>query len=463
MFAVLPSGFPKLQFAVQNLRKISIERPPDVRALGVRLRAQYKSARASGYKSLLMSSMRKIPFAYFMDVQPCLSELESTLVSRYWAEALPAAMRQARRSKRWYSPIFFTYCQQFHLQSSDFRDFASRALSALDLHSDDLYVQRMQRLQKDLSFFQPNRVGPILAIALLESSKTMSQALEANFLWPEFVDTPMGEHTFSCALDLGPRTMMKPDLIDRILKWSRNGEQPRYPAQRVQLANALLDPWYGVGAPEATKTQLVNYFVKHYRDPRLLGPGNPGHQWQGVSQKAIDTMRRWLAGDTLRGFMQILERTADSIWRYRQKFWMAYYDAGHIEEAWLVLGDEAALRARQIFTNQPAMTYGRFTGGATAQQSVLLLKMGGLVFSEWSHNGSLRAFYDRNPQAPSLYAKFYNGNELREPVSLDFHDGQNMNPQLTHAASDYGTWQRKARDFINRETGQYLGDKAITL
>jgi hypothetical protein len=109
------------------------------------------------------------------------------------------------------------------------------------------------------------------------------------------------------------------------------------------------------------------------------------------------------------------------------------------------------------------MTYGRFTGGATAQQSVLLLKMGGLVFSEWSHNGSLRAFYDRNPRAPSLYAKFYNGSELREPVSLDFHDGQNMNPQLTHAASDYGTWQRKARDFINRETGLYLGDKAITL
>jgi hypothetical protein len=189
MFAALPTGFPKLQFAVQNLRKISVERPPDVRALGVRLRAQYKSARAIGYKSLLMSSIRKVPFAYFMDVQPCLSELESVLVSRYWGEALPIAMKQARRSKRWYSPIFFTYCQQFHLQSTDFRDFATKALSALDLQSDDLYVQRMQRLQKDLSFFQPNRVGPILASALLESSKTMSQALEANFLWPEFIDT----------------------------------------------------------------------------------------------------------------------------------------------------------------------------------------------------------------------------------------------------------------------------------
>lgn len=463
MFAVLPAGFPKLKFAVQNLRKISVERPPDVRALSVRLRAQYRNASTSGYTSLFMSSIRKIPFAYFMDVQPCISELEPTLVSRYWEVALPAAMRQTRRSKRWYAPIFFTYCQQFHLQSSDFRDFATRALFALDLRSDDLYVLQMQKLQKDLSFFQPNRVGPRLASALLESSRTMSQALEANFLWPDFVDTPLGEHAFSCALDLGPTAMMKPEAIDRILKWSRNGEQPRYPALRVQLANSLLVPWHGIGAPEAIKTQLVNYFIRHYRDPRLLSPSNPGHHWQGVSQKAVDTIRCWLAGDTLRGFMQILERTADSIWRYRQKFWMAYYDAGHIEEAWLVLGDEAALRARQLFTNQPSMTYGRFNGGATVQQSVLLIKMGGLVFSEWSHNGSLRAFYDRNPQAPCLYAKFYNGNELREPVSLDFHGRQNMNPQLTHAASDYGTWQRKARDFINRETGIYLGDKAIVL
>ena len=463
MFAVLPAGFPKLQFAVQNLRKISIERPPDVRALVVRLRAQYKNARASGYTGLLMSSIRKMPFAYFLDVQPCISELEPSLVRRYWGEALPAAMRQTRRSKRWYAPIFFTYCQQFHFQSTEFRDFATRALSALDLQSDDLYVLRMQRLQKDLLFFQPNRVGPMLASVLIESPRTLSQALEANFLWPEFVDTPLGEHTFSCALGIGPKTMMKPEVIDRVLKWSRNGEQPRYPALRVQLANALLVPWHGIGAPEPIKTQLVNFFVKHYRDPRLLGPGNSGHQWQGVSQKAIDTIRRWLAGDTLRGFMQILERTADSIWRYRQKFWMAYYDAEHIEEVWLVLGDEAALRARQLFTNQPSMTYARFTGGATAQQSVLLIKMGGLVFSEWSHSGSLRAFYDRNPQAPSFYVPLYNGNELREPVSLDFHDGQNVNPQLTHAASDYGTWQRKARDFINRETGLYLGDKAITL
>ena len=215
--------------------------------------------------------------------------------------------------------------------------------------------------------------------------------------------------------------------------------------------------------PATTKAVLVNYFVKHYHDPRLLGPGNAGHHWQGVSQQAIDTLRRWLAGDTLRGFLQVLERTADLIWRYRQKFWMAYYDAGYLEEAWLVLGDEANLQARQLFVNQSSISYGRFTGGATPQQSVLLLKIGGLIFSEWSHSGSLRAYRDSDLSAPSLYGSEYHGNDLREAVSMDFHDGQNMNPQLSHHASDNGTWQRKARDFINRETGLYLSDRVIIL
>ena len=463
MFAALPAGFPKLQFVMQNLRTIAVERPPDIRAIGVRLRAQYRSARASGYKSLLVSSIRKLPFAYYLDVQPCLKEVEPALVTRYWSEALPNAMQQARRSKRWFKPIFFTYCQHFNLKSDDFREFAVSALSALEPRADDLFVKRMQRLQTELTFFQPNRVGSVLASALVDSKKTLNQALEENFLWPEFIDTPMGEHIFSCVLALGGRSLMGQDAIDKVLKWSRNAHQPRYPDLRVQLANALLVPWSSNSAPETIKSMLVNYFVKYYRDPRLIGPGNPGHQWQGVSQRAIDTVRRWLAGDTLRGFMQILERTADSIWLYRQKFWMAYYDAGHIEEAWLVLGDEAAMRARQMFANQPTMTYGRFSGGATPQQSVLLLKIGGLVFSEWSHNGSLRAFRESSTGAPTLYRSLYNGYDLREPESLDFHDGQNVNPQLTHAASDHGTWQRKARDFINRETGLYLATRAITL
>jgi hypothetical protein len=319
----------------------------------------------------------------------------------------------------------------------------------------------MQQLQSERSFFSPDKVGSKLAESLLNPKMSFDQALADNFLWPEFINTALGRHTFISAMELGPQVLSSEPAIDRLLTWSRSGLQARYPEARVQLADALLTPWSHRSPPESVKSKLLNYFVKHYHDPRLLSAANPGHHWQGVSTKARDVIRKWLTGDTLRGFMRILEDTADQIWTFRQKFWMAYYDAGHIDEAWLVLGDHAAMRARQMFSNQPTMTYGRFTGGATPEQSVLLLKFGGLVFTEWSHNGSLRAFHDNASDAPDLYQRLYHGAELRNVVSLDFHNGELQNPQLTHAASGNGHWQRKARDFINRQSGIYISDRDI--
>ena len=449
--------------AVQNLRRVSIENPPDIASIAQRLRKQYRKSRTAGYRDLPLGLIRKLPYAYFVPGQDCLTEQEPELVRMYWQEFLPAAMDQPRRAKRWFTPLFFMYCQDFNPVAVEFRTYAQNVLNALGIGAGDASIERMRDLQKRLSFFQPNLVGPLLGSSLLNTGKRVLDGLEANLLWPESLNTRLVEHAFASALSLGPQAMMRPEAIDRVLDWSRNAAQPRYPHLRISLANSMLLPWDRARAPDSIKSKLVTYFVKHYHDPRLLGPANPGHQWQGVSQDAVATVRRWLAGDTLRGFLQILQRTADEIWQYREKFWMAYYDAGYVEEAWLVLGDQAALQARQIFGNQPSMTYGRFTGGATPQQSVLLLKIGGLVFSEWSHNGSLRAYRDNDPKAPRLYDQRYHGVDLRDPVSLDFHRGQNERPQLTHAASSYGTWQRKARDFINRETNQYLSDRAIVL
>lgn len=461
MFASLPSGFPRLDLAIQSMGKITIETPPDTRGLATRLRAQYQGARKSAYAELLLSAVRKLPFAYFIDAEPCLISTDRDLVNRYWSQDLPAALAQNRRAKRWFAPLFFTYCQTFDLQLPEFNTFASNLLSRLQNFTDDPYVKRMQQLQSERSFFSPDSVGPTLAESLLNPKVSFEQAMAENFLWPEFINTPLARHTFLSALNLGPTTLISEAAIDRVLVWSRAGAQPRYPEARIMLAEALLTPWIKKTPPDAVRTKLLNYFVKHYLDPRLITSGNPGHHWQGVSEKARDVVRRWLAGDTLRGFVRILEDTADSIWTFRQKFWMAYYDAGHIDEAWLVLGDRAAMRARQMFVNQPTMTYARFMGGAAPEQSVLLLKFGGLIFTEWSHNGSLRAFHDSAIDAPNLYKKLYHGDDLRNVVSLDFHNGELLNPQLTHAASNHGTWQRKARDFINRQSGIYLSDRDI--
>jgi len=61
--------------------------------------------------------------------------------------------------------------------------------------------------------------------------------------------------------------------------------------------------------------------------------------------------------------MRVLEQTADDIWSYRQKFWMAYYSAGHIQEAWLALGYQAAWIAKRLQADAQGMGYGRLESG----------------------------------------------------------------------------------------------------
>ena len=84
-----------------------------------------------------------------------------------------------------------------------------------------------------------------------------------------------------------------------------------------------------------------------------------------------------------------------------------------------------------------------------------------MIFMEWSHNGSLRACAHTDANVPAMYLPEYRGEELREVASYDFHNGQNQRPELRHMNSEGGTWQRKARDFIEKHTGVRLSDKAI--
>jgi hypothetical protein len=141
---------------------------------------------------------------------------------------------------------------------------------------------------------------------------------------------------------------------------------------------------------------------------------------------------------------------------------MAYYNAGHVDEVWLALGRNARLQARNIDTLRTSRSYATLSGvGVKRQHSLLLIKIGGIVFSEWSHDGSLRAHPEGEPASPQLYLSAYDGEELRAPGSMDFHSGRLGQPQLIHAGSDRGYWQRIARDFINRHTGIYLRDLEI--
>jgi hypothetical protein len=297
---------------------------------------------------------------------------------------------------------------------------------------------------------------------------SMRDVLARMKLWAGFLDEPIAQEAFAGAMRAPDDVLSSPPVIDRVKMWScaeatgiRGSSVLRYPDARVALAEGLVRPWLRGRPSDAVRTGLASFLIRHYGDPRLLSDVHAGHYWQGVSSPTVNTVQRWLVGDTLRGFVRLLQLTADEIWRYRERFWMAYHDQGAVEEAWLALGSNAALRAQYELGKTGWAQYGRLVSGAAADQSVLFLRIGQIVFMEWSHNGSLRACAHDDPHLPAMYQPEYRADELREVISMDFHNGMNERPQLTHAGSDRGTWQRKARDFIADHTGVTLSDQAI--
>ena len=462
MFTPLPQSMSKLEAAVQLLDDPGLQPPPpDMLEIGERLRKVYARARSNGYTDISRSELRKLPFAYWASSSPVLTHVEPDLVSQYWDIHLPQALTASpRRAKRWLAPLFFVYCERFSQKDSEFLAFASRLVRAIQM-AQGLFAQRMQFLQSEYRFFNPIEAPNRLAnFFFLSRTKALDALLSDLQLWPGFLASEFGSAVFKAGLGASVESLRDSQTVHRLLDWARRGQVKVVKTDlRITFANALLSCWVGRKPVESLKNVLVDHFLKEYGDPRFQS--HLHYQWDGVSQQAKGVILNWLTGDTLRGFMKLLQRTADDIWQYRQKFWMAYYERGYIDEAWMALGDTAWWAAQSLKADEKGMGCARLDGGAASNQSVLILKIGGLVFTEWSHNGSLRAYREGSPEAPTLYKSSYHGADLRSATSLDFHDGMNMNPELRHMNAEGGTWQRKARDFIRRQTNVHLSDSEI--
>lgn len=459
LFVALPKAFPSLEQIARDMGGVTVTPPPPMEEIGKRLRVIFERSQHDQYRGLSRVELRRLPFSYWVEGAPPLPDVHPLLLTRYWTEVLPEAFAGGgRRARRWLLPLLYTYCEAFNSRDDEFLDFASKLRVVIDSAGGAL-AERLQQMQRSISFFDPKEAPKRLAREFLFGVKGLTESMQELLLWDGFFGSDLGLEVFASALEIDPERLREWVCVSRLLDLER-----RMPArvvktnQRVSFAEALLRPWRRGMPTEPHRSALVRLFVSQYGDPRVTS--HAAYQWHGVAEDAVSVLMRWLAGDSLRSFLRVLERTADDIWRYRQKFWMAYYDAGYIEEAWLVLGPDAKNVIADV-SHDLAMRYGVLDGGTEASQSVLLLRIGDLIFTEWSHNGSLRAYREGSAGAPTFYRAMYHAYDLRTHTSLDFHSGQNQNPELRHVHSQSGSWQRKARDFINRFTSVYLADGDI--
>ena len=178
------------------------------------------------------------------------------------------------------------------------------------------------------------------------------------------------------------------------------------------VAEALVLPFGATTPDKTTRDKFLSLLIGLYRDPRLL-PGG----WGPRMRKTETIVRRWLTEQSLRQFLDIVDRVAvERMWKYRRAFWEAVYNSEIIQEAWPIFDADGAEEARRAFGKQ--VTFGQFQRGGAKQiqrgHTVLLLRVGRGLVADWSHNGKCNIWNDAEAKgAPKLYNARYTSDEVQ--------------------------------------------------
>ncbi|WP_457572507.1 EH signature domain-containing protein [Desulfovulcanus sp.] len=238
----------------------------------------------------------------------------------------------------------------------------------------------------------------------------------------------------------------QPELLNKLFKLSKSNEEGdnknnlRFSRGAKELAETLLLPYAEGKAPMAHRENIQNFLVTHLGDPRIKKTG-----WVGINEKAMQIIFSWLVEITLDVFFQLLDATADTIWKYRKSFWDAYYKRGYIRDAWAILGKDAISIAKRI--SDKKIFFGQLAGSYSHNQSVLLMRIDNLIIAEWSHNGKCR-IWEINEKNEKIIPKLYNNDSPYNAADLRC----NADLEQVHYSSKTGTWQKKVEGFIRRHT-----------
>lgn len=356
----------------------------------------------------------------------------------------------ARASTKWIKSLIFAYFASFPINSPTLAKIAKRLEAIIIENGKPSLVAWHDRHQR-LKLFDPHSAPRYLAGYLLNCD-SLDDGLRDLGLDDEVINSA-SNHFMTASYDAGllytrhtlsSGTSELQRVLDRMIEWSLPidfaAKGLRYPQLIGKLAETLLIPWAAKQPAPNIKDVIKKFLLARIGDPRL----HPG-AWQSINPRATEVFLKWLAGDTLLQFFDLLSKTADEIWEYRKKFWMAYYNKGAIGDAWFALGRDAEAFGRQLKTRHPELSFGELVGAA-ANQSVLLMRLGGFVIVEWSHNGKCRFWDETDRRAPMLYLKSYQALQLKDICRFE---------QIHHHSLN-GTWQRQVASFLRHETQIYV-------
>lgn len=376
--------------------------------------------------SLPTKILKQAPWVFYYGEQNLADA--ANFVAQYfeWLESL-SPLRQGRVLIL----LWYVLMQKYPMHSPSFAWLCHHVDSALG-SSTRIKVQNVSKACQNYALLSAD--GPdLFASDLL--TQGLREACVRRLFSEELFASQFVSHGAECAQSLLSRALASPDnvamLRNFIAQYDRE-ESVRHLFPKSSTINALLLPFVNkTSTEEIYKGPIRDFLLRHFKDPRV-----DNRLWHGAATAALTVMERWLVAAQLQDFFSILRDTAEPAWQERQRFWSRYLSLGVISKAWVILGKEARIAAKQ--TTLPRNSFADLTG-AMANQSVLLMQIDSLIIIEWSHSGACRFCDEADASGPHFYLDKYSGSELRPPDSV--------------AVSHIGNWQFKISQHIYQQTG----------
>ena len=376
--------------------------------------------------SLPIKTLKQAPWVFYYGEQN-LADAANFLVQYFqWLESL-SPLRQGRVLIL----LWYVLMQKYPMRSPSFAWLCHRVDSALAA-STRIKVQNVYKACQDYALLSAD--GPdLFASDLL--TQGLREACVRRLFSEELFASQFVSHGAECAQSLLSRALASPDnivLLQNFIAQYEREESVRHLFPKSSTINALLLPFVNkTPTEEIYKGPIRDFLLRHFKDPRV-----DNRLWHGAATAALAVMERWLVAAQLQDFFSILRDTAEPAWQERQRFWSRYLSLGVIRKAWVILGKEARVAAKQ--TTLPRNSFADLTG-AMANQSVLLMQIDSLIIIEWSHSGACRLCDENDESVPDFYLDGYSGPELRPPSGM--------------AVRHTGNWQLNITQYIYQQTG----------
>ncbi|ETD86702.1 EH signature domain-containing protein [Rhodobacter capsulatus] len=306
------------------------------------------------------------------------------------------------------NPLVQTYIATFSAQSAACR----RLGQALERARERLGAQWRALLTEVPEFFDAARAAQALARKMVQM-EDIWRGLRALGLRAPHGPGLMDAAHLAYLEQIGPKLTDRAE-IERLLAWLRPAGQAPRPTGAAEAITALLRPWTGKAVPEDLRALICERLIEIYGDPRPV----PNATWLAVGEDNLALFRRWLTKAELTFFIGVVNATQNSdMWPPRRDFWELLYRQGRIAEAWVAFPKPArdyARRNLQLWGQANERRFGeQIAGGSRSNTSLLIMRIGDKIVVDGCHSYKTHIFDVKDPQAPKLYQRKYDCEDIR--------------------------------------------------